>query len=65
MKTNGTLLSAPYTIRDVDGAKIAFIGADTTKTPSIQKPVNIELVAFENETESINRYIPEIQQKGV
>jgi 5'-nucleotidase len=64
-KTNGTLLSAPYTIRDVDGVKIAFIGADTTKTPSIQKAVNIELVAFENETESINRYIPEIQQKGV
>jgi 5'-nucleotidase len=64
-KTNGTLLAAPYTIRDVDGVRIAFIGADTTKTPSIQKPVNIELVAFEDETESINRYIPEIQQKGV
>ncbi|MDK2890441.1 MAG: 5-nucleotidase [Methanoculleus sp.] len=64
-KTNGTLLSAPYTIRDVDGVKIAFIGADTTKTPSIQKAVNIEQVVFNNETESINRCIPEIQQKGV
>ncbi|MDD3112537.1 MAG: bifunctional metallophosphatase/5'-nucleotidase [Methanofollis liminatans] len=64
-KTNGTLLAAPYTIRDVDGVRIAFIGADTTKTPSIQKPVNIEPVAFKDETESINRYIPEIQQKGV
>ncbi|MCM2466621.1 bifunctional metallophosphatase/5'-nucleotidase [Methanoculleus oceani] len=64
-KTNGTLLSAPYTIRDVNGVGIAFIGADTTETPSIQKPANIELVAFENETESINRYVPEIQQQGV
>ncbi len=64
-KTNGTLLAAPYTIRDAGGARIAFIGADTTETPLIQKAINIEPVAFENETESINRYVPEIQQKGV
>ncbi len=64
-KTNDTLLAAPYAIRDAGGVQIAFIGADTTATPSIQKAINIELVAFRNETESINRYVPEIQQKGV
>ncbi|KLK87920.1 5'-nucleotidase [Methanoculleus sediminis] len=64
-KTNGTLLAAPYTIRDAGGAKIAFIGATTIETPSIVKAINIEGVAFENETESINRYVPEIQQQGV
>ncbi|BBL68128.1 bifunctional metallophosphatase/5'-nucleotidase [Methanoculleus chikugoensis] len=64
-KTNGTLLAAPYTIRDAGGAKIAFIGATTVETPSIQKAINIEEVLFEDETESINRYVPEIQQQGV
>lgn len=64
-KTNGTLLAAPYTIRDAGGAKIAFIGATTVETPSIVKAVNVEDVRFEDETESINRYVPEIQQQGV
>jgi len=64
-KTNGTLLAAPYTIRDAGGAKIAFIGATTVETPSIQKAINIEEVRFEDEAESINRYVPEIQQQGV
>ena len=64
-KINETPLAAPYVIRDAGGARIAFIGAVTAETPSIQKRVNIEDLAFKNETESINRYIPEIQQKGV
>ncbi|WP_292521302.1 bifunctional metallophosphatase/5'-nucleotidase [Methanoculleus sp.] len=64
-KTNGTLLAAPYTIRDAGGVDIAFIGATTVKTPSIQRPVNVEEFTFRDEIESINSYIPEIQQKGV
>jgi len=64
-RENGTLLAAPYTILDAGGAKIAFIGATTTKTPSIQRPVYVEDLVFQDETESINRYVPEIQQQGV
>lgn len=64
-KINGTPLVAPYVIRNAGGAKIAFIGADTTKTTTITLPANIDGVAFLNETESINRYVPEIQQQGV
>ncbi|HNX18282.1 MAG TPA: bifunctional metallophosphatase/5'-nucleotidase [Methanoregula sp.] len=64
-QTNGTTLFAPYVIRNAGGTKIAFIGADTTKIPSITIPANIAGVTFLNETESINRYVPEIQQQGV
>ncbi|MDV2482212.1 bifunctional metallophosphatase/5'-nucleotidase [Methanoculleus sp. Wushi-C6] len=64
-RTNGTLLAAPYTIRDAGGAKIAFIGATTVETPSIQKAINLEQVVFKNETESINRYVLEVRQQGV
>ncbi|MDK2916586.1 MAG: 5-nucleotidase [Euryarchaeota archaeon] len=64
-KTNGTLLAAPYTIRDAGGAKIAFVGATTIETPSIVTAAKIEDIRFEDEVASINRYIPEIQQQGV
>ena len=64
-KTNETTIAVPYVIRDVGGVGIAFIGAVTAETPSRQKAANIEDLAFKNETESINRYIPEIQERGV
>ncbi len=37
-QANGTPLFAPYVIRNAGGTRIAFIGADTTKTPSITMP---------------------------
>jgi 5'-nucleotidase len=64
-QANGTTLFSPYVIRNAGGTKIAFIGADTTKILSITIPANIAGVTFLNETESINRYVPEIQQQGV
>ncbi|NLM29367.1 MAG: bifunctional metallophosphatase/5'-nucleotidase [Methanomicrobiales archaeon] len=64
-EVNNTPITAPYTIRDADGVQIAFIGAVTTETPSIQRPANVEGIIFRDEVESINRYIPEIQERGV
>ena len=64
-KVNNTPNLPPYTLRNVGGVPIAFIGADTLTTPRIQNSVNIEDVTFLDEAGSINRYIPEIQSKGV
>lgn len=64
-KANGTLIAPPYVIRNGGGAKIAFIGADTVNTVSLEMPENVQDVTFLNESESINRYIPEIQNQGV
>jgi 5'-nucleotidase len=64
-KTNSTPIVAPYVIRDAGGVKIAFIGADTTKTPSLEMPVNVAGVTFQNETESVNRYVSAVQKEGV
>ena len=64
-KVNNTPILQPYTLRNVGGVPIAFIGADTMTTPRIQNSVNIEDVTFLDEAESINRYIPEIQSQGV
>ena len=64
-KVNGTPIAAPYTILDAGGARIAFIGATTIETPSIQRAANIEEIVFLDEIGSINHYVPEIQQQGV
>ncbi|WP_440951226.1 bifunctional metallophosphatase/5'-nucleotidase [Methanosphaerula subterraneus] len=64
-KVNNTTLLPPYTIKNVSGVPIAFIGADTMNTPRIQNAAAIADVAFLDEADSINRYIPEIQQQGV
>ncbi|MCX6689714.1 MAG: bifunctional metallophosphatase/5'-nucleotidase, partial [Methanoregula sp.] len=62
---NNTPIVAPYTIFEEGGVPIAFIGADTVQTTELEKPSNLEGVSFANETESINRYVPVIQSRGV
>jgi len=64
-KANNTPILPPYTLRNVSGVPVAFIGADTMDTPGLEEPVDVEGVAFLDEAESINRYIPEIQKQGV
>ena len=64
-KANNTPVLSPYTLRNVGGVPIAFIGVDTMNTPRIQNAANIKDVIFLDEAESINRYIPEIQGLGV
>ncbi|ACL16233.1 bifunctional metallophosphatase/5'-nucleotidase [Methanosphaerula palustris] len=64
-KANNTTILPPYTIRNVSGVPIAFIGADTITTPGLQEAANVKDVTFLDEADSINRYIPEIQQQGV
>jgi 5'-nucleotidase len=64
-KTNNTTVLPPYTIKNVSGVPIAFIGADTMNTPLVQKADAIKDVTFLDEADAINRYIPEIQQQGV
>ena len=63
--TNNTPVLPPYTLRTVDGVTVAFIGADTITTPNLTTPANVKNLTFLDEADSINRYIPEIQQQGV
>ena len=64
-KANNTPILPPYTLRNISGVSVAFIGADTMNTPGLEEPVNVEGVTFLDEADSINRYIPEIQMQGV
>ena len=62
---NQTPVLPPYTVRNVSGVRVAFIGADTMTTPQLQNAANLNGVTFLDEADSINRYIPEIQKQGV
>jgi 5'-nucleotidase len=64
-KVNGTPIFPPYVIRYVGGISIAFIGADTVTTPERLAPGRADDVRFLNETESINRYVTEVNRQGV
>lgn len=64
-KENGTPVFPPYVIWNVGGIPIAFIGADTMTTPDRLAPGRADNVRFLNETESINRFVPEVNRYGV
>lgn len=64
-KENNTPILPPYTIREINGAKVAFIGAVTLETTILELPQNIGNVKFINESEAVNRYVPELQEKGI
>jgi 5'-nucleotidase len=64
-KENRTPVFPPYLIRNVGGIPIAFIGADTITTPERLAPGRADDVLFLNETESINRYVTEVNRRGV
>jgi len=62
---NQTLVLPPYTVRNVGGVPVAFIGATTITTPGLQNPANVQGLTFLDEADTINRYIPEINNLGV
>ncbi|GGL04163.1 bifunctional metallophosphatase/5'-nucleotidase [Deinococcus radiotolerans] len=54
---------APYIIQDVNGLKIAFVGAVTKSTPGIVSPDGVKMLNFTDEAAAVNKYIPEIKAK--
>jgi 2',3'-cyclic-nucleotide 2'-phosphodiesterase/3'-nucleotidase/5'-nucleotidase len=64
-KDTGLLVLDPYVIKEVGGQKIGFIGVVTTAVPNIVMPTGIANVRFTDEAAAVNKYVPELQAKGV
>ncbi|WP_052737605.1 5'-nucleotidase C-terminal domain-containing protein [Bacillus sp. SA1-12] len=64
-KNSGNLVLDPYAIKEVNGAKIGFIGVATTETPNMIIAKGNEHIRFTDEAEAINKYVPELQEQGV
>ena len=47
----------PYTILDVDGISVGFIGAITEEMPSLVSPAGIEGLTFTDMGEAVNTYV--------
>ncbi|MFL6136914.1 MAG: bifunctional metallophosphatase/5'-nucleotidase [Frankiaceae bacterium] len=63
--TTGKPIFKPYVIKTVNSAKIAFIGATTTTTPTITTKGSTDGVQFLDIAQAVNSYVPEIESKGV
>jgi 5'-nucleotidase len=64
-KATGLPIAPPYVIREVRGVRIAFVGATVKDTPTMVTAAGIRGLAFLDEADAINRYIPEIERAGV
>jgi 5'-nucleotidase len=63
-KTGRTLLR-PYTVKNVKGVKIGFIGVTLEGTPDIVSAEGVKGLKFLDEAETINKYTKVLQRQGV
>jgi 5'-nucleotidase len=62
-KTGRPMLPA-YTIKNVGGARIAFIGVVTTDTPALVPADGIADVKFTDEAKTVNALVPKVRAAG-
>ncbi|KQZ90115.1 multifunctional 2',3'-cyclic-nucleotide 2'-phosphodiesterase/5'-nucleotidase/3'-nucleotidase [Phycicoccus sp. Root563] len=63
-KAGDTILPA-YSIQNVHGAKIGFIGMTLKDTPNIVTKSGVEGLEFKDEVQTANSLVPELRRKGV
>jgi 2',3'-cyclic-nucleotide 2'-phosphodiesterase/3'-nucleotidase/5'-nucleotidase len=61
----GRLITEPYTIKEVGGVKIGFIGTVTQETPNMIVRKGNETLKITDEAEAINKYTEELKKKGI
>jgi 5'-nucleotidase len=61
----GETIFPAYTIRNFQGVKVAFIGMTLEGTPSIVTPSGVAGLTFNDEAETVNALIPELQKKNI
>ena len=62
--TGDTIFPA-YTIRSYQDVKVAFIGMTLEGTPTIVSPNGVEGLTFNDEAETVNALIPQLQQNNI
>lgn len=64
-KTSGAHIFDPYTIKEVGGVNVGFIGIVTPETTTSAAPKHTKLYQFLDITKTINKYAKELEGKGV
>ena len=63
--STGRSVLPPYAIRDLGGARIAFIGETLAQTPSVTRAGAVTGLSFADEAATANALVPELQKQGV
>jgi 5'-nucleotidase len=63
-ETGETIFPA-YTVRNFRGVKVAFIGMTLESTPSIVTPSGVAGLTFNDEAETVNALVPQLQQNNI
>ena len=63
-ETGETLFPA-YSIRNYQGVKVAFIGMTLEGTPSIVTPSGVEGLTFQDEIDTVNALVPQLQHNNI
>jgi 5'-nucleotidase len=61
----GETLFAPYSIRSFQGIEVAFIGMTLDETPAIVSPSSVAGLSFEDEVDTVNALVSELQLKNI
>jgi len=61
----GKTLFPRYRIKNVNGARVAFIGMTLKETPSIVTPAGVAGLTFNDEVETVNKLVPHLRERGV
>ncbi len=64
-KSSGRTILPAYTIKNVNGAKIAFIGMTLKDTPNIVTASGVAGLTFTDEVETANRLVPVLKKNNV
>ncbi|MFJ6412702.1 5'-nucleotidase C-terminal domain-containing protein [Terribacillus saccharophilus] len=64
-KDSGETILPPYSIQEVDGEKIGFIGVNTTASLSMVMPEGIQDITITDEVEAVNKATAELKEQGV
>ena len=60
----GKTLFPAYTIRDMGGVKVGFIGMTLKDTPTVVTPAGVAGLRFDDEVDTVKRLVPEMRAKG-
>jgi 5'-nucleotidase len=61
----GETIFPAYTIRNYQGVRVAFIGMTLEGTPTIVTPSGVAGLTFNDEAETVNALVPELQKKNI
>ncbi|NNF56125.1 MAG: CHRD domain-containing protein [Acidimicrobiales bacterium] len=62
---SGDTIFAPFTVKTYDGIDVAFIGMTLEGTPTIVTPAGVAGLTFNDEVDTVNALIPELQADGI